>query len=386
MNDHASDWIALSQPDYGEVEHDFVRVALGSGVTGEGPLARRLETAFASWVGRAEGVAVASSTIGLLLALRALGIKAGDEVIVPAYGWHQIAHAVAWCGATPVCGEIDYWTGCINPARLDGLVTPRTRALLACNVNGHPAAWRELRAFADAHRLTLIEDSSEALGSRYLGRPVGSFGDLAVFDFSASSALCAGQGAMVLTDDAELAAELRMLRHRDQRDRASVSAGSRVPLQAGIGEVSAALALAQLARIEDILARRKQVEAWYLEEMRSFEGIKPPYLGADVDAVHWMLYVVHLGARFSASTRRQIIDDLAADHIEATGYCQPLHQQFHYQQLGMARGQLPLTERIADRALALPLHGALASDQVRFIVKTLKDATVNVGAGAAIYL
>ncbi|WP_449369921.1 DegT/DnrJ/EryC1/StrS family aminotransferase [Thiomonas sp.] len=380
------DWIALSEPDIDEVESEVVRAALRAPRLSEGPFAERFEAAFAEWAGRAHAVSVASGMLGALLALRALGIGPGDEVIVSAYGWHQIAHAVAWVGATPVCAEINYWTGCMNPARAAQRIGPRTRAIMAGNVNGHPAEWQALRELADATGVALIEDSTEAIGSRYAGRRTGSFGDLAVFDFSQPSALCVGEGGMVLTDDADMAAELRMLRRRDRGDRQSISAGSRVPLQAAMSELAAALGLAQLARIDDILARRKQVESWYLEQMRTFEGIKPPYLGQDVDEVHWMLYVVHLGARFTASGRRQIIDDLAADHIEAAAYCLPLHQQFHYQQLGMARGQLALTERIGDRSLALPLHAGLDEDQVRFIVKTLKDASVNVGAGAAIYL
>lgn len=384
--DDGNDWIELTQADHGDLELQLVEAALRSGRASEGPLVPRFEGAFADWCGRGEGVAVASATLGLMLALRALGVGAGDEVIVPAYGWHQIGHAVSWIGATPVCGEIDYWTGCLSAARLEGRIGPSTRAVVAGNVNGHPAAWKELRALADARGLVLIEDSSEAIGSRYLGRRTGGFGDIALFDFSHPSALCAGEGGMIVCDDPALAAELRMLRRRDLRDRGSISAGSRLPLQAAMSEPTAAIALAQLARIDELLQTRKRVESWYLDQMRSFEGIKPPYLGADVDEVHWMLYVVHLGARFSAGTRRQIIEDLAADHIEARAYCVPLHQQFFYQDMGMARGQLPLTERIADRALALPFHAGLDEDQVRFMVKTLKDATVNVGAGAAIYL
>ena len=119
--------------------------------------------------------------------------------------------------------------------------------------------------------------------------------------------------------------------------------------------------------------------------MSSFEGIKPPFIAPGVDEVHWMLYVVHLGKRFTASACAEIIEDLATEGIEAALYSRPLHQQFAYTQLGHQRGQLPLLERIADRALALPLHGQLTPSHVHFIVKTLKDSSVNVGAGAAIY-
>ena len=379
------DWLRLSEPDLGELEAGLVQTALGSSRLSAGPLVERFEAAFAQGLGRGHAVAVASGTLGTWLALRALGIGPGDEVIAPAHGWHQVAHAVTLAGARVVFSDINYWSGCLDPARAEAQVTPRTRAVLAGNVNGHPAAWQELRALATRHGLHLLEDSTEAIGSRYRGRPAGSFGDVAVFDFSQPSALCCGEGGMVVTDDAALASELRYLRARSIGDRRSVSVGARVPVQASISELTAALGLAQLSRIEEILERRKTVEQLYLEQMRSFEGIKPPYLAPDVDEVHWMVYLVHLGKRFTASACAEVTLDLATEFIESVMYCQPLHQQHHYRQQGWRRGQLPLTERIADRALALPLHGALAPDHVRFIVETLKDSSVNVGAGAAIY-
>ena len=252
-------------------------------------------------------------------------------------------------------------------------------------MNGHPAAWGGLRALARDQGLALLEDSTEAIGSRYGGQPVGSFGDVSVFDFSAPSPLNCGEGGMVLTDDAALASELRYLRARGLADQQSVSVGARVPLAARMSELSAALGLAQLLRLDEILERRRAVEAAYREHMLSFEGIKPPYVAPGVDEVHWMLYVVHLGKRFTASATAQVIDDLRTECIETALYSRPLHQQHAYGLQGWQRGQLPLAERIADRALALPFHAGLAPDHVRFIVQTMKDSSVNVGAGAAIY-
>jgi len=381
----ADDWLLLSDPDISTLELEAVQSALRAPRLSAGPRVAQFEADFAAWLGRGHAVAVVSGTLGTWLTLRALGIGPGDEVVASPYGWHQVAHAVTLCGARVVFADINYWSGCLDPQRAAAQLTPATRAILAGNANGHPAAWRELRALADARGLKLIEDSTEAIGSRYRGQPVGSFGDVAVFDFAQPSALCCGEGGMLVTDDAALAAELRYLRSRSTADRASVSVGARVPLQASISEISAALGSAQLARIDDILARRKAVETHYLEQMLSFEGIKPPYVAPDVDVVHWMLYLVHLGKRFGASERAQIVDDLATEQVEVVPYCQPLHQQHHYMQAGWRRGMLPLTERIADRALALPLHGHLQADHVRFIVETLKDSSVNVGAGAAIY-
>lgn len=385
MNPAPDDWLLLSEPDSGELELQLVQAALAAPRWSSGRLVERFEAGFAQWLGRAHAVAVPSGTVGTWLALRALGIGPGDEVIASTYGWHQVAQAVVLAGARVVFADINYWSGCLDPVRAAAQVTPATRALIAGNVNGHPAAWGPLRELADQHGLALIEDSTEALGSRYRGRPVGCFGDVSVFDFSQPSALCCGEGGMLVTDDAALASELRYLRARSLADRRSVSVGARVPLQAAMSEPTAALGVAQLARIDDILQRRKAVEAAYAAQMLSFEGIKPPYVAPEVDEVHWMLYLVHLGHRFTASAVAQIVEDLRTECIESALYCQPLHQQHHHTQQGWARGRLPLAERIADRALALPFHGGLAADPVRFIVQTLKDSSVNVGAGAAIY-
>ncbi len=378
-------WLLLSDPDLTEVEAQLVQAALGEPRLSAGPMTEHFERSFAQWLGRKHALAVASGTLGTWLALRALGIGPGDEVIASPYGWHQVAHAVGLTGARVVFADINYWSGCLDPVRAAAQITPATKAILAGNVNGHPAAWKEFRALADEHGLRLIEDSTEAIGSLCQGRKVGCFGDLAVFDFSPPAALCCGEGGMVVTDDDALAMELRYLRSRSIRDRRSVSVGARVPLQAAMSELTAALGAGLLARIDDILARRKQVESYYQAQMQTFEGIKPPYVAPDVDAVHWMIYTVHLGKRFSVSTCEQIVEDMAAQSIEAVLYCQPLHQQFHYIGQGWRRGQFPLVERIADRAVALPFHTHLEPDHVQFIVTTMKDSSLNVGAGAAIY-
>lgn len=384
------DTMALCEPDGAADAQPLLEAVLASGRWSDGPMRESFEQVLAAWVGRKHAVAVGSGTLGTWIALRALGIGPGDEVICASHTWHQVAQAITLAGATPVFADINYWSGCLSPEKAAQRITPATRAILAGNTNGHPAAWKALRELADAHGLRLLEDSTEALGSRYLGRMVGTFGDVSVLDFSAPSALCTGEGGMLLTDDDALAVELRYLRQRRLADRSSVSVGARVPLQAGMSELTAALGLAQLAGLDERLAQRKQVETWYHQQMQSFEGIKPPYLAEDVDEVHWMLYVVHLGKRFTRSARTQMIDDLRACGIESAAYSHPLHQQFFYMNAhdgtGRQRGALPDTDRIGDRALALPLHTGLDPAQIQYIVKTLKDTATNVGAGAAIYL
>jgi len=380
-----SDWIALSFADVTEREEQLVRHALQSGRLSNGPMVEAFESVFAAFHERKHAIAVSNGMAGCVLALRALGIGPGDEVIASAYSWHHLAHAIVHVGATPILADIDYWSGCLSPSKAAEKITPRTKAILVNNCNGHPAAWKEFRALSDAHGFALIEDSSEAIASRYYDDLVGSFGDISIFDLSQPLGISCGEGGMLLTNDATLAAELRYMRSHSLSDRMSVSVGSRVPLQACMSELVAAVGIAQMGRIYEILARRKRVETWYHEIMQTFEGIKPPYIADGVNEVHWMLYVVHLGKRFTASARTQLIEDLDDEAVEVAAYSRPLYQQFHYGSYGYAKGQLGNTERIADRSLALPFHGFMSEDEVRFVVGTLKDAATNVGAGVPIY-
>jgi len=379
-------WISLSEPDYGAAETAALQTVLGRTQQSDGPLTEAFEAAFAAYVGRRHAIAVSSGSVGVLLTLKAAGIGTGDEVIAPGYSWHQTPHTTAWAGATPVLAEIDYWSQTLAPDKAAAKVTERTKAILATNVNGHPADWDKLRAIAQQSGALLIEDATESIGSRYQGKLVGNFGDLAVFDFAQPSALCCGKAAMIVTNDDTLALKIRHFRNRRQNERASLTATLRPPLDAGISEVTAALGLVQLQRLPEILARRKQVEAWYQAQISSFEGIKPPYIAPGVDEVHWFLYTVHLGTRFSASSRDALVDDLETELVEAAAYCRPLHLQRAYiEHYGTRKGNFLVTEKVADRAIALPFHGNISEDEVAFIVKTAKDASINVGAGAAIY-
>jgi dTDP-4-amino-4,6-dideoxygalactose transaminase len=379
-------WIRLTDPDITEAELEAVSTVLQSPRLAGGPVADAFEDAFAKYVGREHAVAVASGTLGLFLALKASGIGAGHEVIVSPYSWRETAHAITISGATPVFADIDYWAGTLVPEKALAAITGKTRAIVASNTNGHPAPWDELRTVADRHDLALIEDSTEAIGSIYQGRRVGSFGDLAVFDFSEPGALVCGEGGMVVTDDAELASALRQHRSRRADERGSVVISATAPHQAAMSDLAAALGLAQLKRLDNILARRKRTERLYLDYVKSFEGIKDPYIAPEADEVHWLLYVVHLGTRFTRSSRDAIIEDLRTESIEAAAFSYPLHTQRHYIDRGYRRGKLFVTEKVADRAVALPFHTHLTEDQIAFVIGTMKDASINIGAGTAIYL
>jgi perosamine synthetase len=377
--------IMLSDPDVSSAELAAVAEVLRSPYISSTPEIGVFEAEFAAYLGRGYAVAVSSATLGLFCLLRAMEIGAGDEVIASPHGFRETAHAIILAGATPVFADIDYWSGTLSPDKVAAKITPQTRALLVSNNNGHPADWGALRKLATAHGLVLIEDSTEALGSRLHGQAVGTFGDASIFDFSSPFPLACGEGGMVVTDDAALASAIRRHCMRRLEERGSVLATGTAPLQAGMSSLAAALGLAQLRRLPQLLERRKLTEALYEVHMQSFEGIKPPYAAPDVTEMHWMLYLVHLGTRFSRSSRDAIIEDLCVAGIAAMAYSSPLHQQRLYFDLGYRRGDYLVTEKIADRAIALPFHAHLTANEIEFIVETLKDASVNVGAGAAIY-
>jgi dTDP-4-amino-4,6-dideoxygalactose transaminase len=378
-------FIPLSDPDITMAEIEAVEAVLRSPHLSNGPMVEAFEAAFAAYLGRKYAIAVPSGTLGLLLALKACGIGPGDEVIASPYSFRETAHAISIAGAKPVFADIDYYSGTLAPVKVEARITDKTRAIVAGNTNGHPAQWSELREIANRHQLRLLEDSSEAIGSKYKGALVGTFGDVAVFDFSQPFAMTCGEGGMVVTDDVDLAVIMR--RHRSHRldERGSVVVGSAPAHQAIMSDITAALGLAQLKRIEEILERRRLIEQVYYSQVQSFEGIKDPYVGPDVTDVNWFLYQVHLGTRFSKSSRDSIVEDMRVEQVEAVAYSNPLHLQRHYFDLGYRRGDYLVTEKVSDRVVALPFHVHLTADQIGFIVATMKDASVNIGAGAAIY-
>lgn len=379
-------FLPLNDPDLAQSEIDAVNEVLLSPRLSWGQVAEEFESEFAKYLGRKHAIAVSSGTIGLWLALRAYGIGPGDDVVASAHSFRETTHAIAIAGARPVFADIDYWAGTLAADKAEKAITERTKAIVAGNTNGHPAAWGPLRELAAARGLTLIEDSTEAIGSVYQGALVGTFGDCAIFDFSQPGVLVCGEGGMIVTDDDDRAATLRNLRSHRIEERSSVVLGAFPPIQAQMSDVAAALGLAQLRRLDLLLARRKRVEGWFFEYVQSFEGIKDPYIAPEVDEVHWFLYVVHLGTRFSRSSRDAIVEDLRNEKIDAAAYSSPLHLQRYYVDLGYRRGSLFVTEKVGERAVALPFHAHLTADQVAFIVGTMKDASINVGAGTAIYL
>jgi dTDP-4-amino-4,6-dideoxygalactose transaminase len=379
--------IPLSDPDMTQAELDAVDAVLRTSRLSNGPVVEKFEAAFREYLGRKYAIAVPSGTIGLMLTLVGMGIGPGDEVICTPYSFREVQHAIDLAGAKPVFVDIDYWAGTIVPEKAKKAITEKTKAILGSNNNGHPAPWPALREIVKGTRIALIEDCTESIGSKLQDQVVGTFGDASIFDFAQPSMLTCGEGGMIVTDDIDIAVAARRFRSHRMDEMNSLVVTSAPSMQAQMSDVSAALGLTQLNRLEEIIEKRRLIEHYYFKHVASFEGIKDPYVAPEVTEAHWFLYVVHLGTRFSKSSRDAIVEDLRVEDVEAQAYCTtPLHLQRRYFEHGYRKGGFLVTEKVADRAVALPFHTHLSEDQIEFIVATMKDASVNIGAGSAIYL
>lgn len=359
--------------DIAAADRERMRAAEQASPAVQATIISAFEARVATQLARRHAVACASATGGLQHVFEVYGLGPGDEVVVSAYSWHGIARAVWRVGATPVFADIDYWSGTLNPEKAAAKIGPATRAILVGNTNGHPADWTAFEELRLRHDLILIEDSTEAIGSTYEGRPVGCFGDVSLFDFQARGPVAGGAGALVLTDDVRLAQALGE----------HVTAGRKADVMSAS---TAALLDAQWGRLEDTLAARASVAALYGRHIRSFEGIKDPYTGPRVSAHHAFTFLVHLGARFSRQARDAIVDDLCEGGIEARAYAIPLYRDEECRRRRLSGAGCGLTDKIADRGIVLPFYAGLAEEEIARIVESLKDASINVGAGSAIYL
>jgi dTDP-4-amino-4,6-dideoxygalactose transaminase len=345
--------LPLSCPDYGAQEERMRRCCARAGAHAC-ERQEAFEDEFAAALGRHYAVAVCSGGVGMWLALRACGLSEGDEVILSPRAWLGPGRGLLRAGICPVFADIDAESGCLDPARIEALIGPRTRAILAGNGNGHPADWEALSRLARRHGLLLLEDSSEAIASRYLGREVGAFGDVSVFDFSAPGALCCGEGGMVVTDDPDLANALYALR-ADGAMRESCPT-LRLPARVRLSESGAALGLVQLDRLFEILAERKRVEGDYRRRLQAIPALGLPRLGAGVDEVHWTRYLVDV----PPATRPTLMRELGRAGIECAA---PAWR---------ARDLPPQCRRAVDCELALPFHSRLDPDGVERVAVVLE--------------
>jgi dTDP-4-amino-4,6-dideoxygalactose transaminase len=355
VSDTASaDPIRLARPDVGDEELAALAEVVRSGQLTMGPKVDELEAAVAAAVGTAHAAVVSSGTAALHLALLALGIGRGDEVIVPAYTFPATANAVELCGAHAVLVDVDPETFLLDPAAVAAAVTPRTRAVMAVHLFGRPVDWEALQT-AVPQEVVLLEDAAGALGARYRGTPCGALGVAACLSFHPRKIVTTGEGGAVTTDEAELDAAVRRLRHHGWAtlgDMPGPGFNYRLP------DLLCALGIPQLARLEQLLAARERVAAWYTERLEHLVLTPSP---AEGDRHGWQAYVVQLDRRDQALTA------LRDAGIEAQIGTWAVHRLAPYR----AQGPFPGADLTFARALALPFATTTTEEEVDRVARVL---------------
>jgi len=358
-----------------------VNDVLASGRLAIGPWATRFEQELADYVGVQHAVAVNSGTSALHLIVRALGIAPGDEVITTPFSFIASTNCILFEGATPVFADIDENTLCIDPAEVERAITPKTRAILAVDVFGHPADWPQLEAIADRHELDLIDDSAEALGSDLGGRRCGSFGRAGIFGFYPNKQITTGEGGAVVTNDAEIAGLCRSMANQGRSADDRWLQHVRLGFNYRIDEMSAALGVSQLRRLARAVEERARVADLYAAALGDIEGLILPK-ATHGGAMSWFVYVVRLPARFTKQDRDRTSEGLRDRGIDCGDYFQPIHlQPFLRESLGVGPGLCPLAERIGERTVALPFYVGLSSSDVERVAETLRTLLADGDAG-----
>jgi perosamine synthetase len=349
-----TDPIRLARPDVGDAELAAVQEVVRSGRLTMGPTVAAFEAAVAAAVGTAHAAAVSSGTAALHLALLALGIGPGDEVVVPAYTFPATANTVELCGANAVLVDVDPETFLLDPAAVAAAVTPRTRAVMAVHLFGRPVAWEELQS-AVPQDVVLVEDAAGALGASYRGTPCGALGVAACLSFHPRKIVTTGEGGAVTTDEAELDVAVRRLRHHGWAELGDMPAPGfnyRLP------DLLCAIGLPQLARLEELLTARERVAAWYAERLEHFVLTPSAEEG---DRHGWQAYVVQLDRRDEA------LEALRLAGIEAQIGTWALHRLAPYRD----QGAFPGADSAFARALALPFATTTTEDEIDRVASVL---------------
>jgi perosamine synthetase len=362
--------IGLSAPDIGAREEELVLEVLRSGVLGLGPKLRRFEGDFAAFVGTQHATAVSSGTAGLHLAVRIAGISQGDEVITTPTSFVASANCILYERATPVFVDVDPETLNVDPDAIEAAITERTRAILPVHIFGYPCAIDRINEIARRHGLAVIEDAAEAVGTLAHGRRVGTHGNPTVFAFYPNKQITTGEGGMVTTDDAELQANLQSLANQGRSDTGDWLEHDRLGYNYRLDELSAALGVAQVERIESILAQRAAVAARYGELLADIPGVSLPTPDRDGDVRSWFVYVV----RFDPSIdRNAVMADLRERGVASKPYLPAVHLQPYFRALGHGEGECPHAEAAARSTLALPFHTRLDPHDQERVAEALAD-------------
>jgi perosamine synthetase len=363
------DEIPLAKPVIGEREEQAVLEVLRSGQLSLGPRVSAFEAAFAERVGARHAAAVSSGTTGLHLALRAAGVEAGDEVVTTPFSFVATANAVVYEAARPVFADIDPVTHNLDPAAAAAAITGRTRALLPVHIFGYPA---DMPAF-ERHGLPIVEDAAEALGARYAdGGAVGGRGHPAIFGFYANKQLTTGEGGMITLGSAEHKQRIDSERNQGRAPDMGWLDHDRLGFNYRLSDIACALGLAQLERLDEMLAARARVARWYraaLAELVAARGLALPCEDVGGAVRGWFVFVVRLP---DDADRDATVVALRELGVQSKPYLPAIHlMSFYRERFGHRPGEFPVSERVAAASIALPFFPQMTEGQVARVAEAL---------------
>ena len=355
----------IAKPSIDSQEIENVVEVLKSGMLASGEWTRRFECEFADYIGTKYAVTTTSGTTALDIALKALDIEKGDEVIVPDFTFIATANAVLFQNARPVFVDVDEETFAIDPGDVVDKISSRTKAVIGVHLFGHPFDVKPIQEICDDHGLFLVEDCAQAHGAEYRGKKVGGFGAASCFSFYGTKNMVTGEGGMITTNNNEVEERLRLIiNHGQSQKYLHTSLGYNYRMT----NMQAAIGLAQLSKLDD-LSERRITNAEYLNKGLKVP-LKKPYKERDVKHVYHQ-YVVKLGADFPMK-RDEFIEYLSDNGIgSAVHYPLPVHRQPLYQELGYEEKQCPTATRLSELVLSLPVHPALTADELEYLCNVI---------------
>jgi perosamine synthetase len=364
--------VPLSRPYIGEREEELVLEVLRSGRLSLGPVIERFEQLIGERVGAPYVAAVSSGTAGLHMLCHLAGVGEGDEVITSPVSFVATANCFILEGGRPVFADVDPRTLNLDPAAVEAAITDRTKGIIGVDMFGYPCELDELRAIAERHGLWIIDDSCEALGAEYKGRPIGSHGISGAFGFYPNKQVTTGEGGVITTHDEEEWEVLKSLRNQGRSYDSRWFHHVRVGFNYRFTDIQAAVGIAQMEKLDEMLTMRSEAAARYGELLEGVDGIEPPL--AD-DANHkrsWFVYVVKVAAGID---RDAVLDRLGAEGIEAGHYVPAVHlQPYMRERYGFTEGVCPVAEDACDRTLALPFFPQLEAEDQERVVDSLRAA------------
>ncbi|MBI5714423.1 MAG: DegT/DnrJ/EryC1/StrS family aminotransferase [Chloroflexi bacterium] len=361
----------MSAPEIDEREIELVNQVLQSTILAIGPMTNRFEQLTAKFTGTQYAAAVSNGTCGLHLCVVAAGIKEGDEVITSPFSFVASANCMLYERATPVFADIDPLTLNIDPQKIEAAITKRTKAILPVHAFGQPADMGAIMAIAKKHNLIVIEDACEALGAEWRGQKAGTFGDASVFAYYPNKQMTTGEGGMIVTNRDDWRDLFRSLRNQGRDVFDSWLNHSRLGFNYRIDEMSAALGVAQMERIDQLLRKRDSVASCYSLRLRSVDGISTPYISPETTRMSWFVYVVRVDPKYD---RNKVMELLKDRGVPTRPYFSPIHlQKFYCERFGYEGGEFPITEQVAEETMALPFHTNLSGDEVEYVCRQLEE-------------